>query len=161
MKVIMKIAGIHSKVAVLVADSIDGRPPNYREIRSIAISRVCTIKETDINIIDIQSETNNMVNECLIGFCPKCHTAFEFLGEGPPPEAGCLCPECKKKGYIMVGVIHFEPEKSTLKEAAKELLKYIEENNVTDESCDDGGGHNDQWVSANFGILINNVKEAL
>lgn len=97
----------------------------------------------------------------LLGTCPKCHTTFEFLGEGLPPEAGSLCPECKSKGHTVVGVVHFEVYKPALKEAAKALLKHIEENNVTDEACDDGGGHSDQWVSADFGILIDNVKEAL
>jgi len=50
---------------------------------------------------------------------------------------------------------------TSLEKAAKELIDYIEENNVTDESCDDGGGHTDEWCSNEFETLINNVKEAL
>jgi hypothetical protein len=61
----------------------------------------------------------------------------------------------------VAGVIQFEPKKPALREAAKELLKYIKDNNVTDESCSDGDGHNDQWISLDFATLIDNVKEAL
>lgn len=107
------------------------------------------------------AEEIKISGECLIGRCPKCHTEFEFLGEGLPSEAGCLCPVCKEKGHAVVGVIHFEPKKSMLREAAKELLKYIEENNVNDTSCNDGDGHIDEWCSNEFETLINNVKEAL
>ena len=75
----------------------------------------------------------------LIGTCSKCHTTFEFLDEKLP----------------------FEPEKPTLREAAKELLKYIGDNNIFDSTCDDGDGHTDEWCSDEFETLINNVKEAL
>ena len=75
----------------------------------------------------------------IIGTCPKCHTTFESLDEKLP----------------------FEPEKPALREAAKELLEYIEEENIHDLSCDDGDGHTDEWCSDKFETLINNVKEAL
>ena len=96
----------------------------------------------------------------IIVTCPKCHTTFKFLGE-KPPEGGRLCPECKSRGYTMVGIIHFEPEKPTLKESAKALLKYIEDSNITDEACNDGDGRFDEWRSSEFETLINEVKEAL
>jgi len=48
-----------------------------------------------------------------------------------------------------------------LAEAAKELIKYLEENNINDEACSDGDGRTDEWRSSEFEILINNVKEQI
>ena len=49
----------------------------------------------------------------------------------------------------------------SLEEAAKALVKYIRENNVTDDYADDGGGYVDTWVSGEFGILIEAVEKEL
>ena len=43
----------------------------------------------------------------------------------------------------------------------KELVDFIEENNVTDEISDDGEGHTDEWRSNEFNNLINRAKETL
>jgi len=93
------------------------------------------------------------------GICPKCHSRLELANETIP--RFITCPDCPKNGITIPGIIHFEPELPTLEEAAKALLKYIEENEVWDECCDDGDGHIDQWRSPEFGGLINGLKEAL
>jgi len=43
----------------------------------------------------------------------------------------------------------------------KELVDFIEENNITDEISDDGEGHTDEWRSDEFKNLINRAKETL
>jgi ribosomal protein L32 len=35
--------------------------------------------------------------------CPKCHTCFEH--DGKAHLAGILCPECRTRGYQIVGVL--------------------------------------------------------
>ena len=92
------------------------------------------------------------------GICPKCKTEYELKGNAT---IECICPNCKKRGVSMPGVIHFEPKKLTLREAAEALLKHIEENNVHDESCDDGDGRTDTWISPEFEAAILELKEAL
>jgi len=91
--------------------------------------------------------------------CPKCFSRFELNGKIAPIDVPCT--NCAKNGITIPGIIHFEPKTSTLKEAATSLLTYIEENDVYDESCDDGDGHIDQWCSPKFGALTNELKEAL
>jgi len=68
----------------------------------------------------------------LFGTCPKCKTDFELTGEAS--SAGILCPECKKKGDIILGVIHFKPKKPTLTKAAKALIRYFEDNKTKTEN---------------------------
>ena len=48
-----------------------------------------------------------------------------------------------------------------LVKAARELINYIEDNDINDELCDEGDGHIDEWRSNEFETLINNVKESL
>lgn len=48
-----------------------------------------------------------------------------------------------------------------LVKAAQELIKYLEENNINDESCDDGDGYIDEWRSTDFETVIDNVKALL
>ena len=43
----------------------------------------------------------------------------------------------------------------------KELITFIEENDIADEVCDDGGGHTDEWRSNEFGALINKAKKTI
>ena len=43
----------------------------------------------------------------------------------------------------------------------KNLVDYIEENNVTDETADDGEGHIDEWKSVEFTRVVRKAKEAL
>ena len=43
----------------------------------------------------------------------------------------------------------------------KELITFIEENDITDEVADDGGGHTDEWRSTEFSCLINRAKETI
>ena len=95
----------------------------------------------------------------LFGTCPKCKTSYEL--EGTCSKAGILCPYCTEEGFTIVGVIHFEPKKPTLREAAEAMLKYILENSICDESCNDGDGHIDQWCSPELKALTNELKEAL
>jgi hypothetical protein len=95
----------------------------------------------------------------LFGTCPKCHTSYGLTGTAPL--AGVLCPNCREKGYTIVGVIHFEPKKPTLRKAAEALLKHILENSVCDESCNDGDGHIDQWSSPELESLTDELKRAL
>jgi len=52
-------------------------------------------------------------------------------------------------------------DKDKLIEAAKGLIEFIEENHITDEGADDGGGHYDEWCSSEFEYLINQVKEGI
>lgn len=43
--------------------------------------------------------------------CPKCSTLFEHDGKEHPH--GILCPVCRERGYMSVGVLHevmYEPE---------------------------------------------------
>jgi NAD-dependent SIR2 family protein deacetylase len=42
------------------------------------------------------------------GICPKCDAEFD-RPKNPNP-AGYLCPECRRAGYAVVGVIHFRPD---------------------------------------------------
>ena len=95
----------------------------------------------------------------LFGTCPKCEVSYELNGDCDM--AGVICPNCKEKGVTMPGVIHLEPKKLSLKEAAEALLKYIEENNVHDMSCDDGDGYVDMWCSPEFEAAILKLKKAL
>ena len=37
--------------------------------------------------------------------CLKCHSTFEDIPDKDLP-AGILCPECRKRGYMCVGVCH-------------------------------------------------------
>jgi len=48
-----------------------------------------------------------------------------------------------------------------LAKAAKELLKFIDENNVFDSSCDDGDGYTEEWKSKEFNARIEDVEKAL
>lgn len=41
-----------------------------------------------------------------IGVCPKCDTEFE-PPDGEVSRSGYLCPECKRMGFFVVGVINF------------------------------------------------------
>ena len=91
--------------------------------------------------------------------CPKCHSRHESIDK--LGSIRIICPTCEINGEPEPGIINFEPKTSTLKEAATSLLTYIEENDVYDESCDDGDGHIDQWCSPKFGALTNELKEAL
>jgi hypothetical protein len=43
----------------------------------------------------------------------------------------------------------------------KDLLNFLEDHNVTDESADDGDGYTDTWKSAEFSLLIHNAKKSL
>lgn len=43
----------------------------------------------------------------------------------------------------------------------KELVDFIEENDVKDEICDDGNGHIDEWRSIEFNNLIDQAKETI
>lgn len=43
----------------------------------------------------------------------------------------------------------------------RNLLTFIEENNVTDEAADDGDGYTDTWHSTQFARLIQEAKEML
>lgn len=52
-------------------------------------------------------------------------------------------------------------DKDELAKAAKELVEFIEENDITDEAADDGDGHHDEWRSSEFNFLIDQAKEAL
>jgi len=95
----------------------------------------------------------------LYGECPKCKTSY--ILEGTCSRAGVLCPVCRKRGYMVVGVIHFEPKAPTLREATEALLKYIEEDNVRGLSADKGDSDTYQYRDDEFEVLVNVVKEAL
>lgn len=43
----------------------------------------------------------------------------------------------------------------------KELINFIENNNVEDEGSDDGDGHYDTWRSYEFELLIKKAKEVI
>ena len=43
----------------------------------------------------------------------------------------------------------------------KELVNFIEENDIKDEVCDDGGGHTDEWRSNEFDSLLSQAKEVI
>jgi len=43
----------------------------------------------------------------------------------------------------------------------KELVTFIEENDITDEVADDGGGHTDEWRSDEFNRVIDRAKEVI
>lgn len=47
------------------------------------------------------------------------------------------------------------------KEALKELVDFIEEQNITDEGADDGDGYFDSWRSNEFDVLIGEARKAL
>lgn len=49
----------------------------------------------------------------------------------------------------------------SLTEAAEKLLKFIDENNVFDSSCDDGDGYTEEWTSKEFNARIEDVEKAL
>lgn len=53
-----------------------------------------------------------------------------------------------------------EPKLSVF-DVLKNLLDFIEENNITDEEADDGGGHTDTWRSTQFDRLIKEATETL
>ena len=95
----------------------------------------------------------------LYGTCPKCKTDYKL--KGTCSRAGVLCPNCSEKGYTIVGVIHFEPKKPTLREAAEALLKHILENSVCNKSCGDDDDHSSLYRSDEFEIFIDELKEAL
>lgn len=38
--------------------------------------------------------------------CAVCHAAFEHTGT--PSKCGHFCPNCKEKGYFMLGVLNFQ-----------------------------------------------------
>jgi len=44
-----------------------------------------------------------------IATCPKCGTVFEHVGEVERDHPGFLCPECRRLGYMLLGVLHFQP----------------------------------------------------
>jgi hypothetical protein len=43
----------------------------------------------------------------------------------------------------------------------KDLIEFIEENDVKDETANDGDGHIDEWRSIRFNHLINQAKEVI
>lgn len=45
------------------------------------------------------------------GQCPKCGTWFDTNG---PTPFGVMCPECKRLGYSIVGVVHGNPVYNTV-----------------------------------------------
>ena len=50
---------------------------------------------------------------------------------------------------------------SELFDVLKELIEFIEENDVKDEIADNGGGYTDTWCSVEFNNLIDKAKEAI
>ena len=61
---------------------------------------------------------------------------------------------------------HLTAIKEKIKETSifrrfRDLIEYIEENNVTDESADEGEGYTDSWRSTEFNNLITKAKEEL
>ena len=54
-----------------------------------------------------------------------------------------------------------EEKKPTPLEILKELVEFIENEHLTDELCDDGGGYTDTWRSEEFDRLTNQVKEVI
>ena len=48
-----------------------------------------------------------------------------------------------------------------LVKAAEALVKFIEDEDISDEAANDGGGHTDMWRSGEFDNLINKVKTAI
>jgi hypothetical protein len=56
-----------------------------------------------------------MKDDYTIAICPKCDTEFEFNGDGEEPKScGYFCPECKRKGYTLRGILYFYRKPSLL-----------------------------------------------
>ena len=71
------------------------------------------------------------INENWELICPKCNTQFAY-DEGEEPtqralEAGMMCPVCKEKGYMLVGVIHPKRRIPSHEEDIAWLRKFREE----------------------------------
>lgn len=49
----------------------------------------------------------------------------------------------------------------TCESILKEVIEFIENNNISDEFADDGGGHTDTWRSGEFDNLIDRAKRIL
>ena len=43
----------------------------------------------------------------------------------------------------------------------KDLIEFIEENDINDEIANDGDGHTDEWRSIRFQHIINQAKETI
>ena len=41
------------------------------------------------------------------GQCPKCNTIFERPKYIPLKHPGYFCPECRRMGYKILGIVHF------------------------------------------------------
>jgi hypothetical protein len=44
------------------------------------------------------------------GVCPKCYSIFERPEHVPNDHPGYFCPECRNRGYAMLGIVHFKSD---------------------------------------------------
>lgn len=54
-----------------------------------------------------------------------------------------------------------QEDEPTLVEALKELIDFIEENNITDEGANNGDGYANTWRSDEFDLVLNRAKKAV
>lgn len=94
-------------------------------------------------------------------WCDQCGTKMKYDGWTEKVDQSCIqeryrCPVCN---HITIAFPEESQEESLIK-ASKALVDFIEDNDITDESADDGGCI-DEWRSGEFDNLIDNVKKAI
>jgi len=78
----------------------------------------------------------------------------EYKNKGTKEEAR------RVKRIIIAAEAEKEPKENVF-ECFQKLIEFLEINNITDESADNGDGCIDEWRSTEFNNLISNAKEEL